>query len=151
MLIIFFFSILWEEQIISIKLFLSTFIFLTKKWEKIQELKLPYRSLICHNKVMPKKIYSLKKSLQRRIINKIILVAAIIQPLGTIPQIIVVYAKHNATSISISSWLLYLFFDLLWLWYGLAEKQKAIVVSSLLFTILEGLVAVGGFLYGGSW
>ena len=100
---------------------------------------------------MPKKLHTLKRSLQRRFIDKIILVAAVIQPLGTIPQIIDVFAKHNATSISISSWLLYLLFDLLWFWYGLAEKQKAIIVSAFLFVILEGLVVVGAFLYGGSW
>lgn len=99
---------------------------------------------------MPRKARP-KMPLQRRAIDKIIFAVAATQPLGTIPQIITVYSRHNATSISITSWILYVAFDLLWLWYGVAEKQKAIIVSAVLFTIFEGTVAIGGMLYGGSW
>lgn len=102
--------------------------------------------------LMPKKAHPKpKESLQKTFINRIIFVVAALQPLGTIPQIVTVYKNHNATSIAISSWLLYVIFDLLWLWYGIVNKQKAIIVSAILFTALEGTVAVGGFLYGGSW
>jgi uncharacterized protein with PQ loop repeat len=91
-----------------------------------------------------------KEPLQKKVINKIIFPVAALQPLGTIPQIITIYSRHNATSISITSWLIYVFFDLLWLWYGIDNKQKAVIVSAVLFTLLEGIVLVGGLLYGGS-
>ena len=91
------------------------------------------------------------RPLQRRIIDFIIVPVAAIQPLSSVPQIITVYSRHDASSISLSSWALYEVFNLLWLWYGLAEKQKAVVISAVMFFILEGLVLVGGFLYGGVW
>jgi uncharacterized protein with PQ loop repeat len=101
---------------------------------------------------MPKKAHPKPKDpLQKRVINRIIFPVAALQPLGTIPQIIRLYTHHNAVSISISSWLIFVLFDLLWLWYGIDNKQNAVIVSAILFTLLEGIVLVGGLLYGGSW
>ncbi|HSX34700.1 MAG TPA: hypothetical protein VLF62_03605 [Candidatus Saccharimonadales bacterium] len=88
---------------------------------------------------------------ERKFINKIIIPVAIIQPLGTIPQIIAVFGHHDGSSLSISSWLLYLVFDILWLWYGFSEKQKAVIASAITFTIMEGAVLTGALLYGGRW
>lgn len=86
--------------------------------------------------------------LQRKIIDKMIFAVAAIQPLGTIPQIITIYTQRNATSISLTSWAIYIVFDILWLWYGLADKQKAVIVSAVMFALLESAVFLGGLLYG---
>lgn len=103
---------------------------------------------------MPKRSHKpLKKpmSLERKVINRLIIPVAAIQPLGTIPQIITVFSHRDGRSLSISSWTIYIVFDLFWLWYGLSEKQKAIIVSAVMFTLLEGAVLVGALLYGGRW
>ncbi len=101
---------------------------------------------------MPKRHHpNSNDALQKQFINKIILVVAVIQPLATIPQILTVFREHDASSISITSWLIYVMFDLLWLWYGIVNKQKAVIISAVLFSILEGIVMIGGFLYGGQW
>ncbi|HEY2003654.1 MAG TPA: hypothetical protein VGH44_00895 [Candidatus Saccharimonadia bacterium] len=92
-----------------------------------------------------------KWPLQRRVINKVILAVAVIQPAGTIPQIVKIYSTHNASSISMLSWGIFVVFDAMWLWYGLAERQKAVILSGALFTLLEGIVVVEALLYGGSW
>lgn len=92
-----------------------------------------------------------KSSAQHRFIVRAIIVVAATQPLATIPQVIAVYRTQDATSIAITTWLVYLVFDILWLWYGLAEKQKPIIISAVLFTLFEGLVLVGALLYGGTW
>ena len=99
---------------------------------------------------MPKRHHT-KIPLERKIIDRLIFFVAFVQPLGGIPQIVTVFRQHNATSISLTSWLIYIVFDLMWLWYGLSHKQKAVVVSALMFTVTEGLVLIGGLLYGGSW
>lgn len=100
--------------------------------------------------LMPRKIHR-KIPLEKRIIDKIIFVVAAIQPLGTIPQAITIYRRHNATSISITSWVIYIVFDLLCLWYGYEDKQKAVMISAALFMLLESIILVGAFRYGGSW
>ena len=89
--------------------------------------------------------------LQKRVINKSIFVIAAIQPIGTIPQIITLYSHHNATSLSITSWMIFVLFDLMWLWYGIDNKQRAVIVSAALFSLLEGVVVIGAILYGGKW
>lgn len=94
---------------------------------------------------------ALHLSLQRKVINKSIFLIALVQPLSTVPQVITVFSSHNATSLSILSWLLYVIFDLAWLWYGIDEKQKAIIVSAAMFSFLELLVLIGAILYGGHW
>lgn len=76
---------------------------------------------------------------------------ATIQPLSTVPQAVYIFRHHDATSISIVSWVLYLVFDLMWLWYGLNEKQRAIIVSAAMFSFLEAVVVVGALMYGGKW
>ena len=99
---------------------------------------------------MPRKAIA-ELTLEHRIINKVIFVVAALQPLGGLPQIVKIFTTHNAVSISISTWVVFEIFNLLWLWYGLANKQKAVIVSAVLFIITEGAVLVGGILFGGSW
>jgi uncharacterized protein with PQ loop repeat len=90
-------------------------------------------------------------SLQQRMINRIILVVAIAEPLGTIPQIVTIFLHHDASGLSIPTWIIFEVFNLLWLWYGLVERQKAVIASAALFTILEGIVLAGALAYGGRW
>jgi uncharacterized protein with PQ loop repeat len=103
---------------------------------------------------MPKRHHKPLKQpmpLDRKIINRIIIPVAVIQPLATIPQIITLFSRHDGTSLSIWCWLIYCVFDGMWLWYGISERQKAIILSAILFTIFEGTVLIGALLYGGHW
>lgn len=100
--------------------------------------------------LMPKRTHP-RKSLQRRFIDKFIFVVAAVQPLANVPQIIAIYSHHSAGDISISTWAIFILFDFVWLWYGLAEKEVAILISALMFTLLEVIVLVGALLYGGTW
>jgi uncharacterized protein with PQ loop repeat len=99
-----------------------------------------------HHKPLPQPV-----SPDRRLVNKLIIPVAVLQPLGTIPQIVTVFSHHDGQSLSVSSWGLYLLFDMVWLWYGISEKQKAVLVSAIMFTIMEGAVLLGALLYGGKW
>jgi uncharacterized protein with PQ loop repeat len=87
---------------------------------------------------------------QRQFINKAILVVAAIEPLSTIPQVITVFSHRSAAGVSVTSWVLFVIFDVIWAWYGLSEKQTAIIISGVMFGILEAAVVVGALLYGGS-
>jgi uncharacterized protein with PQ loop repeat len=90
-------------------------------------------------------------SRNRKAINLLILLVAAAEPFGVIPQVVAIYSHHNATGIVISTWLIFVLFNVTWLVYGLIEKQKVIIISGGLFTLLEGLVLVGAILYGGRW
>jgi uncharacterized protein with PQ loop repeat len=99
---------------------------------------------------MPKRPHK-RQSLQKRFIDKFIFVVAIVQPLANVPQIIAIFSHKSAHDISISSWAIFIAFDFLWLWYGLAEKEKAVIVSAVMFAVLELMVLTGALLYGGTW
>lgn len=104
---------------------------------------------MCDNTLMPKRPQKLP--LQRRFIDRAIFLVATLQPLANVPQIIAIYSHHSAHDVSITSWVIFAVFDFLWLWYGLAEKQKAIILSVVLFLILESMIIIGAIMYGGTW
>lgn len=97
---------------------------------------------------MPKRPHKPRSS---HVIDRLILLVAFVQPLSTIPQIITIYAHQDAHSISFITWGLFILFDIMWLWYGIAEKQLPVLVSAIMFTLMEGAVMLGAILYGGTW
>lgn len=90
-------------------------------------------------------------SAQHRFIHKAIFFVAVMQPIAVVPQAIVVYRTQDASGLAIPTWLIYFAFDICWLWYGIADRQKPVIISATLFTLFEGSVAAGALLYGGTW
>jgi uncharacterized protein with PQ loop repeat len=88
---------------------------------------------------------------QGKFIDRAIYVAAFVEPLSTVPQVIAIFSTRSAAGISISTWITYVAFSFLWLWYGIVHKQKALIVAEVLFILTEGLVVIGGIVYGAHW
>lgn len=88
---------------------------------------------------------------QGAFIDKAIYIAAFLEPLSTVPQVVTIFKTKTAAGVSISTWLIYVLFSFLWLWYGIVHKQKALIVAEVLFILTEGLVVIGGIIYGASW
>lgn len=84
-------------------------------------------------------------------IDKAVYVAAFVEPASTIPQVVTIYTQKTAAGISMISWVAYLTFSILWLWYGIVHKQKALIVAYVLFATTEVLVLFGALLYGAHW
>ena len=91
------------------------------------------------------------KKPKAKLVDKLIYIAVIIEPVVTLPQAIQIFRSGNAESISIFSWLGYDLLTIVWVWYGLAHKDKAIVIYSILSAIVQTSVVVGALLYGGKW
>ena len=62
----------------------------------------------------------------KKSVGSFALIAGIIQPLITIPQIITIYGNQSAADVSLLTWLGYLFFGITFLVYGLVFKLKPI-------------------------
>lgn len=75
------------------------------------------------------------------------LVAGIIQPLITLPQIVTIYANHSAKDVSLATWLGYLFFGITFLVYGLAFKLKPVWVGQIFWVTMQVTTVVGILLY----
>jgi len=75
------------------------------------------------------------------------LIFATVEPLATIPQIINIWAGHDTSGVSLSTWFFYTLTSTIWLIYGLKTKDKPITVSGMLWVVSQGLVVIGIFLH----
>jgi MtN3 and saliva related transmembrane protein len=83
----------------------------------------------------------------KRFFDKFIYFIAIGGSLLTIPQVLKIYINHDASSISSTSWIGYLFLAIAWLIYGILHKEKPIIISNILLFILNLFVVIGTILY----
>jgi uncharacterized protein with PQ loop repeat len=84
-------------------------------------------------------------------VDKIIVAAAIVEPLFILPQVLKIFRDHDASSISIFSWIGFNILTAVWIWYAIVHKEKMVLIYQGLFFIFNSLVIVGSLLYGGQW
>ena len=84
----------------------------------------------------------------KRILDKTIYAVGIAGPIITIPQITKIWLEENATGLSLTAWCGYTCFSVIWLLYGIAHKEKPIIVTNTAVIITNGLVTLGVILYG---
>jgi uncharacterized protein with PQ loop repeat len=89
-----------------------------------------------------------KQKIKANPVDKVVYVAAFAEPASANPQVLAIYTAKTAAGISLFTWSAYLTFSLIWLWYGIVHKQKALIIASVLFAVSEVLVIIGGILYG---
>ena len=80
--------------------------------------------------------------------DKLIYFVGIIGPVMTIPQVAKIWLDKSAAGISIVAWGTYTITSAIWAAYGVMHKDKPIIISSLMFVIVNLLVVIGAFIYG---
>jgi uncharacterized protein with PQ loop repeat len=75
------------------------------------------------------------------------LIAGIIQPLITLPQIITIYSNQSAQDVSLVTWLGYLVFGITFLVYGVIFRLTPIWVSQILWVSMQIATVIGILLY----
>lgn len=88
-----------------------------------------------HHRIKP-------KVLPRPKIDKIIYIAVVIGPLLTLPQIYSIWVQGEG-GVSIISWVAYLIAAIIWLLYGVAHKDKPIIVVEAIWVLLDVLIIIG--------
>lgn len=97
---------------------------------------------------MPKPTQRRKKEY---LIDKIILVVAVLEPLCTLPQIIEIYDSKDASGVSILTWVGLNILTTVWIWYAIIRKQKVVLIYQTLFFIFDTILIIGAIIYGGQW
>jgi len=92
-----------------------------------------------------------QKSKKELFIDKVILPVAIAEPLFTLPQVIIIFRNHDASDVSIITWLGFNLMTLMWIWYAIVHKEKVVLIYQLLFFIINCFVIIGALVYGGQW
>ena len=84
-------------------------------------------------------------------INRLMLVAVTFEPLITLPQLNQIIRDKNAVGVSITSWLGYDILTLIWFLYAKQQKDKLIMIYSVLSFILQTAIIIAAIKYGGKW
>lgn len=105
-----------------------------------------------HNKQLKKKrTLVVKKSAHTQLVDRATFVAAILEPVITIPQATVIFQHHTAAGVSLSTWVGYDVLTCVWIWYGIVHKERIILMYQSLFMIVQTAVIIGGLMYGAKW
>ncbi len=84
---------------------------------------------------------------KKRIIDKLIYPIGILGPIMSIPQLIEVFMYKKVSGLSITTWSIWAFFDIFWLIYGFAHKEKPIIITYMMWLIVNLSVVIGVILY----
>jgi len=82
-----------------------------------------------------------------RLLDRSLVAIAIIGPLMSLPQLLEVYMNKNADNIAFLSWASWAFFNLFWLAYGIAHKDKPIIITYILWLIVNTMMAVSVLIF----
>lgn len=78
---------------------------------------------------------------------RLTLVASVVQPLTTVPQVIKVYQTHDVAGLSLTTWLGYAIVGLVFLAYGLKYKLLPIVLTQTIWFVLQVSIVAGILLF----
>lgn len=106
-----------------------------------------------HRKLHTKKKRTLiiKEASRPMLVDRLTFIAAIVEPIMTIPQAWDIFRLHNAVGISLTTWTCYLLLGSVWIWWSLVHKQHIVLLYELLYVVLEVTIISGGIMYGAKW
>ena len=81
-------------------------------------------------------------------LQKVLRGMSVFTMLMTIPQVYVVWAKHDVAGVSLLSWLAYLLSAVLWFAYGWQKHDKTIYLACIGWILLDAAIVAGVIIYG---
>jgi uncharacterized protein with PQ loop repeat len=81
-------------------------------------------------------------------LDKLTFIVGIIGPFTVLPQIYSIFTTKSAVGVSLTTWALIFIVTFPWILYGMAHKEKSIIVSFILWEVVNLAVVVGVLLYG---
>jgi uncharacterized protein with PQ loop repeat len=81
-------------------------------------------------------------------LDKLTFIVGVIGPFTVLPQIYSIFHTKSAAGVSLTTWALIFIVTFPWILYGLAHKEKSIIVSFILWEVVNLTVVVGVLLYG---
>ena len=73
--------------------------------------------------------------------------AGVVGPFTVLPQIYTIFTTHSAQGVSLMTWALIFIVTFPWILYGVAHKDKSIIVSFTLWEIVNLAVVIGVLIF----
>lgn len=83
-----------------------------------------------------------------RLLDRIMLPAGLMGPFLGIPQAAKIWIEKDASSMALSTWLLFLIPASLWSLYGIVHREKPIIICNIAWMMLYISIAAGTIVYG---
>ena len=83
----------------------------------------------------------------KRLIDRVMLVTSVIYPLTVVPQVVRLYSTHDASGLSVSMWIGFLLFGIIFLLYAIVHRLKPNIISQILWAIADLIMIVGIVMY----
>lgn len=96
-------------------------------------------------------VFIVAKKAKPKLVDRLTFIVAIVEPLTAAPQAVTIFAHRTAAGISLSTWVGFSCLDVIWVWYGIEHKTRAIIIESTLFLAIQLVIIAGGLLYGAKW
>lgn len=84
----------------------------------------------------------------RLLSERMALVAGVAYPLSAVPQAVSIYAHHNASGLSLVSWLGFTLIELVFLFYGLVNKLRPLILTGFMWLAVYAFIIFGIVYYG---
>lgn len=104
-----------------------------------RDAEVPSRSSMVLSSASFRRMYSL---------DRITFLAGVVGPFTVLPQIYKIFVTHTAAGVSLTSWVLIFIVTLPWIFYGIAHRDRSIIVSFILWELVNIVVIVGVVMYG---
>ncbi len=84
----------------------------------------------------------------KNFLDKFIYFVGISGPIMTFPQLLKIWVEKDASGVSLISWSWYLMTAFVWLIYAIVYKEKPLIVTYVLWIIIEIFIVIGVAIYG---
>ncbi len=91
--------------------------------------------------------FHITKKDEKRLINRVCSVFAILMPLTTLPQISLLYTSKDAHGLSLLMWILYTIGCIPFLLFGIIYRHKQLVVLNVLWLAVQIIMIIGILMY----
>lgn len=83
----------------------------------------------------------------KRYLDYLMYVVGVVQPLALLPQISAIYIDHAKQGVALTTWMLLIGFNLLWVLYGTVHKDRLIVLANSFAALFDVIIVVGVLYY----
>jgi uncharacterized protein with PQ loop repeat len=90
---------------------------------------------------------SLQNKEHKYIIDRVVLFTGLIGPIASVPQAIEIYTMQDAQGVSLVTWGFFIVTNASLLIYSIVHKLPALIISNVLWVVIEVIVVAGILLY----
>lgn len=91
--------------------------------------------------------FHITKKDEKRLINRVCSVFAVLMPLTTLPQIYLLYSSKDAAGLSLAMWVLYSIGCIPFLLFGYLYKHTQLIVLNIMWMIVQAVMIAGIVMY----